>query len=260
MENQEILKNIKPISPFFKKIGLDVPTLKTPQHNSIRVNGKGVKKHRFELSRGCPNNCLFCPAPRVKSLEEVEVFNIPEIKSNFVEIVDMNFLFQPDILERIKELGERRFENKLIYYHCISGLDYRLLNKDIVDELRKSHFINIRIAWDNSFNDQVEIKKCIGWFIHAGYIAKRHLGIFIIINHKISYEDCLRKLELLKIWRVKVCDECFNGGYDIAVPLTWTAEQIKEFRKACCKHNQLVNFGIDVKHLNKLRRNNKNAR
>ena len=58
-------------------------------------------------------------------------------------------------------------------------------------------------------------------------------------------EDCVRKLDLLKIWNVKVNDCCFDGGYRLAKPLQWKPEHIKKFRKMCRKHNQMIIHKLD---------------
>ena len=76
-----------------------------------------------------------------------------------------------------------------------------------------------------------------------GYISL--LSVFILVNWKTPYADCLKKLDLLKVWNVKVNDCCWDGGYKIAKPHYWELSQIKEFRRKCRKHNQLVRFKID---------------
>jgi len=53
-------------------------------------------------------------------------------------------------------------------------------------------------------------------------------------------------LDLCKVWNVKVCDCYFDGQVSPhIVPIFWTEQQIRDFRKRVRKHNQLVNFGID---------------
>ena len=84
-------------------------------------------------------------------------------------------------------------------------------------------------------------------FVNAGY-APRDLSVFMIVNWKIPYVECCQKLDLLKIWNVKVNDCCWDGGYAIAKPKYWTPEQIKKFRRMCRKHNQMVRFKIDPEY------------
>jgi len=70
--------------------------------------------------------------------------------------------------------------------------------------------------------------------------------VFIICNWKIDQAICLKKLDLLKVWRVQVADCYFDNQLSPNIkPEYWTEKEIKEFRHKCRKHNQLVNFGID---------------
>ena len=115
---------------------------------------------------------------------------------------------------------------------------------DDANELKKARFVRPRIAWDGPYSDQFKIKEAVDKFVKAGYESKDIMA-FMIVNWTISKAECEQKLDLLKVWRVKVCDCCFDGGYANAVPKRWTYEELKEFRHKCRKHNQIVNFGID---------------
>lgn len=210
-----------------------------PQYNEIKGDVQ-----RIELSRGCPNGCPYCFEPLAKSKLDVIQFPIPIIKRNKVEILDMNFLWQSDIIERIKELGSIKVNGKVVNYEEICGIDFRFMTQEIANELKRARFRKIRIAWDWSLKDQMKIKDALNMFIKAGYKPKE-LSVFVIVNYRVSYRDCLKKLDLLKVWNVKVCDCCFDGGYKYAIPKYWTEEQINDFRSRCRKHNQLINFGID---------------
>lgn len=228
-----------------KRLSPPKPTIKTtwgkPQYNAI----KG-KVQRIETSRGCPNNCPYCYEPT-----ELEVYGIPRIKKNVVEILDMNFLYQPHIIERIRALEAIRVNGQVVTYKEVCGFDYRLLTPEIARELKKARFKAIKIAWDYGLKDQKKIKQAIDILREAGYRTGKHsdISVFMLVNWKISYEECVRKLDLLKIWGALVCDCCYNGGYSIAVPEYWTAQQIKNFRAACRFHNKIVNFRIDPEAL-----------
>ena len=80
--------------------------------------------------------------------------------------------------------------------------------------------------------------------LKAGYKPKE-LSMFILVNWKTPYVDCVKKLDLLKVWNVKVNDCCWDGGYKQAKPKYWDIDQVKRFRKMCRKHNQMVLFKID---------------
>ena len=194
----------------------------------------------IRISQGCPNHCSFCYEPPKEM-----VFPIPKIVRNHVKIMDMNLLSKKDSLNIIEMLGQERVNNKVVYYELICGIDHRYLTQKIADALKANRFKNIRFAWDFTFRDQYKIKDAITKLLKASYKSKQ-LMVFMICNWKISYEECLKKLYLCAIWGVKVSDCYFDGQTMPNVkPIGWTTEQIKDFRRKCRKHNQLVIFGID---------------
>lgn len=209
-----------------------------------QLNRTKGDKQSIKLSEGCPHLCPFCYEGN-----KLVVFPIPSIRKNFVEIWDMNFLWQPNILNRIKELGKITVDDKVVYYDAVCGFDYRLMTQEIADTLKTSRFTNIRIAWDWFMKDQHKIRDTIDMFEKAGYVNRYHrkpdTTCFMLANWKIPYDECIRKLDLLKVWNVKVCGCCFDGGYRIAIPEYWTDKEINDFREKCRKHNQIVGFGID---------------
>lgn len=200
-----------------------------PQVNYIH-NGS----QRIETSRGCPHLCPFCYEPN-----KLKVFPLPATTKDFVQILDMNFLWQPDVVDRIKQL-----KNRGTKYEAVCGFDFRYMTQEIANALKEARFVKVRIAWDWYMRDQYKINDALQMLMRAGYKAKE-LSCFVVTNWKIPVLECERKLDLLKVWNVKVCDCCFDGGYKQAIPEHWTQEEIKEFRAKCRKHNQLVNFRID---------------
>ena len=197
----------------------------------------------IRLSEGCPNKCSYCR----ESFENQEliVFEIPEIKTNKVKILDMNLLSHPESLEMINDLGRRKVNGKVVYYELLCGVDYRFLTQELAVALKQARFKNLRIAWDHSFGLQKEIKTKTQLLLNAGF-HPRDIMIFIICNWKISYEDNLKKMDLCKIWNFQIVDCYFDNQLSPNIkPKHWTEEQIKDFRKKVRKHNQMVNFRID---------------
>jgi hypothetical protein len=204
-----------------------------PQYNYVKGN-----KQRIELHRGCPWQHEYCYEPKV-----YQDFAIPEITKNYVEILDMNLLARQNILAILYALPIA-LNGKIITYEAVCGFDFRFLTYEIASILKSSHFVRPRMAWDGPFSDQMKIKDAIQKLIKAGY--KNHdISLFIIVNWRIPYRECLRKLDLMKVWNVKVCDCCYDGGYKYATPTLWTKDQLTRFRRISRKHNQLVLFGID---------------
>ena len=201
----------------------------------------------IRISDGCPNGCPFCYCPG-----DLEFYGIPQIERCLVKILDMNLLSRvgsnpvgSNALEVIKELGSRRVDGKVVYFELICGVDWRFLSWDVALALKKARFLNVRLAWDWGFSDQKKIRAAVDFLAKAGF-RRDLLSVFIICNWKVSFEECCRKLDLLKVWGVKVNDCYFdNQTMPNVWPLYWKWEDIKKFRSMCRKHNHLIRFRID---------------
>jgi hypothetical protein len=202
-----------------------------------RVRGK---EQRIRITEGCPNNCPQCYEPT-----EIKVFEIPEIVRNKVSISDMNLLCKPEALSIIEDLGSRRVKNKVVEYELICGIDHRFLTQEIADALYRNRFRRMRLGWDGPYSDQIRIKKAIGMLLKAGY--KRYdIMVFMVCNYRTSFEECLLKMDLCKVWNVKIADCYFDGQVmPHVIPIFWSGPEIQEFRAKTRRHNHLVNFGID---------------
>ncbi len=192
---------------------------------------------QIQFTKGCPNGCQFCYEPK-----EVRTYKPNYSLAEPFNILDMNFLANPEAKAILNDLGRSVYQKQFI---C--GVDWRLMDQETADLLKHANFINIRWAWDYHLTEQKKHKKVLQMLVKAGYKPKE-LSVFMIINWKIPYVDCCKKLDLLKVWNVKVNDCCWDGGYKIAKPKYWTPEHIKKFRAMCRKHNQLVLFGIDPEY------------
>lgn len=212
----------------------------------------------IRITEGCPHDCPYCYEPKEykdfgiippvkyteKNIDTTDI-GLRGIIKNKVKIMDMNILAKPVASEIIKQLGEHRVSGKVVYYELICGIDYRFLTPIIANALKESRFKNIRIGWDWWYKDQFKIKKGLKKLLDVGYKSK-DIMIFMICNWKVPYSENMKKLDLCKVWNVKVADCYYDGqvGRNI-IPVHWKKEEIKDFRKKVRKHNQLVNFGID---------------
>jgi hypothetical protein len=209
------------------------------KYNKFDVNEQWIR-----ISEGCPNNCEFCRETKECGTRPV-YFDIPEIVRNQVKIMDMNLIYKPLAYEIINALGQLRVNNKVIYYELICGIDYRFMTKEMAAALKQSRFKNIRFAWDNGIEDQYKIRQTVNWLKSAGYDPKT-LSCFVLCNWKVPYHACLFKLDLLKIWNVKINDCWFDNQVSPNIkPSYWTESEIKDFRRRCRKHNHMVRFGFD---------------
>lgn len=227
------------ISTIQQRIGPKDVTLRKP-YNYGPYNKFNDTEQWIRITEGCPHNCPFCYEP-----QEIKVFDIPKIERNHVKIMDMNLLCKKESLEIIEDLGEKRVNGKVVHYELICGIDHRFLTQEIAYALKESRFKNVRLAWDWGYIDQRKIKKAIRIFVKAGY-KPNELMVFMICNWRIPFEENNKKLDLCKVWNVKVCDCYFDGQVSPKIiPMFWISKEIREFRKKVRKHNQLVNFKID---------------
>ena len=209
-----------------QRLTKEAPFYGTTYENREQYNKVIGPTQRFELHRGCPWRIvldhLYCYEPDIYT-----DFPIPEIVRNQVQILDMNPLARKDIIAVLHDLGFRKVEGKTIKYEFVCGIDFRFLTQEIADLMKKYHFIRPRIAWDGPISDQMKVKDAVEMLIKAGY-KRNDLMFFMIVNWKIPFDECLRKLDLMKIWNVKVCDCCYDGGYKVAVPVHWTIEEMND--------------------------------
>ncbi len=191
---------------------------------------------QIQFTKGCPNQCIYCYEP-----PEMEYLDpdIPKTE-DLVQILDMNILANP----RAEEIIVYCMETNNKHYELVCGIDFRLLDQGMANLLHNARFIKMRWAWDYGFSQQKIHQKVWKMFKKAGYKSEE-LSVFMLVNWKIPYVECCKKLDLLKVWNVKVNDCCFDGGYKRAKPKDWNIDQIKRFRAMCRKHNQLVLFKID---------------
>ena len=198
----------------------------------------------IRISEGCPNDCEYCRETKECGIKPI-YFLIPEIVRNKVKILDMNLIYKPKCIDILNDLGNRRVNGRVVYYELICGIDYRFMTQEKANALKQNRFKNIRLGWDLALTEQVKIKDCIKMLVKAGY-KSTEISVFIICNWKISYEDNLKKLDLCKVWGVKVNDCWFDNQLSPNIDsIYWEKKHIRDFRRKCRKHNHLVLFGID---------------
>ena len=148
-----------------------------------------LKMKQIQFTSGCPNNCAYCYEPK-----EIKVYDPKIPKANYIQILDMNFLANPKAKDILRSLPKRKWE-------FICGIDYRRLDQEICNLLKKKGFVKIRWAWDYAFNHQKIHNRVWRMFKKAGFKSEE-LSVFILVNWKIAFRECIRKLDLLKVWIV----------------------------------------------------------
>ncbi len=214
------------------------------EYHSEAYNEMDEYEQRIRLSDGCYRNCWNCYCPT-----EVKYYPIPEIERNKVTLYDMNFLHAyPDPIKTIKKLGKIKVNNRVVYYDFQCGLDFTLLNEEIILALKKARFgrfnnkrmycNGLRIAWDRGIDEKEKFTDCIESMKDVGY---RKIQIFMLVNGKVSFKECVQKLKILKDLRIEICDCWYdNQRRGSVIPKYWTDEECKLFGKLCRSHNVAI--------------------
>lgn len=198
------------------------------------------------LSEGyCPHKCPWC-YEHIKAIPKQD-YELPFIVRRDVRISDMNILASHDPINKLNKFKNLRVNGKVVYPHLICGIDYRFLTDEIAQVLKENRFIKIHIAWDRSIEHYDKVKNAIRLLISNAFKAKS-ISVFMICNHpSISFDECMKKFYLCHELGVKINDCYFDNQYGrkIKIPIGWTQNEIKAFRKTIRKHNQIMSFGID---------------
>lgn len=209
------------------------PKYHSEAYNKIKGNQQWIR-----ISDGCPQNCPFCYTPT-----KLKYYGIPKIEKNIVHILDFNLLAQPKIKTILKELSKIRVNKKRVKFYLKGGIDKHKVNKEIVKLIKAANFKEIILAWNFNYKGEfIALYDSIKLFEKVGY-KRKDIAVYIVGNWKIPYEECIKKLDVLKIWGVK-CFDCYydNQTFPNIHPVFWAYEKLKSFRVKCRTHNQLIIF------------------
>lgn len=200
----------------------------------------------IRLSDGCFRSCWNCYCPK-----ERRSYYLPVIERNKVRFLDMNFLYAHNYPEIILEgLSYIKVNNKVVRYAFLCGLDFTLLNPKIIQLCKKArigrfnnkgHWINgLTIAWDRGIDEKDKITQAVKLIEAEGY-ARRNIACFMLCNGKVSYNECLAKIKILKDLRVQIQDCWYdNQKRGSVVPKFWTKEECDSFGRICRSHNVAI--------------------
>lgn len=97
-------------------------------------------------SRGCIRKCGFCVVPKKEGHlhQETEIKDIINPRSNVIILLDNNLTADPDCLEKLREIKERK-----LIVDITQGIDVRLMTPEIAKALSEvKHMRSIHYAWD----------------------------------------------------------------------------------------------------------------
>lgn len=109
-------------------------------------------------SRGCIRNCKFCIVPEKEGKIRVvgDLLDLWDGKSKDIVLLDNNILALPDHFKFICK--QARDNNIRLDFN--QGLDCRLLNQDMVDDLNSIRHKELHFAWDN-MSDYPAVREAI---------------------------------------------------------------------------------------------------
>lgn len=214
------------------------------EYHSEFYNVMDDTEQRIRLSDGCYRDCWNCYCPK-----EVKSYAMPSIERNKVVFLDMNFLYaHPYSLNVIKNLGKVKVNKRVVYYDFQCGLDFTLITEKIAIALKDSRFgrfnnkrkyVNgLRIAWDRGIDETEIITRAINLLKVAGY---KQLQVFILANGKVSFNECLEKVRVLKELRVEIGDCWYDNQIRGSIkPIYWTNQECVAFGKIARSHNVAI--------------------
>jgi hypothetical protein len=208
--------------------------------------------------RGCFRKCKFCGTWKLEPEMTFERDLSSRVYKNHVVFYDNNFLKNDNIRDILRELAQVRVRKKRVTYECQSGFDGRILDEELARLIHDAHFINPRIAWDNSYDDFPQIERQIRLLEKAGY-KRKDISVFMLYNWQFPFDVLERKRLMCWDWRVQVSDCRFRpltqtfDNYnprrdqtttDYYIHENWTDKEIKQFRRNVRRHNICVRHGF----------------
>ncbi len=153
-------------------------------------------------TRGCIRNCEFCIVPQKEGKIRIvgDLMDLWDGKSKDIILLDNNILALP---KHFKLICRQARENK-IRLDFNQGLDHRLLNQEIINDLKSIRHIEYRFSFDRleDFNmvekaitilQENKINRCM-WFVLVGFNTtfKEDLDRFNYLKSRNQNAYCMR--------------------------------------------------------------------
>ena len=217
----------------------------------------------LHTTRGCIRKCGFCGTyiiePKFLSKKTIK----DEIIKKKLVFYDNNLLANPYIKNILEELIELKKEHKISYVESQSGFDGRVLRKhpELAKMLKDAGFKNLRIAWDNKYEEAPLIKQQIQILLDAGFTHK-DISVFMVYNYELPYIELEKKRVKCAEWGVQIMDCRFRplnathdnySSYkhkgqtskDYHIHSTWTDAEVRKFRRNVRRHNICMRHEVD---------------
>lgn len=144
-------------------------------------------------TRGCIRKCEFCVVPEKEGSirADRDIYDIWDGRSKSVTLLDNNILALPDHFRLICSQAEK--ENLWIDFN--QGLDFRLLDDDIIYHLSKTKIKHIRFALD--YNHLIPVFKSKLEMLRKR-IPNIYPFVYVLAGYKTSFEEDMERLLFLK--------------------------------------------------------------
>ncbi|MCJ7635523.1 hypothetical protein MUP77_24435, partial [Candidatus Bathyarchaeota archaeon] len=152
----------------------------------------GWKSNILFSSRGCIRRCSFCAIPTLEGRITMKSTVLDLIDQRFKKIVfwDNNILATSGWRKIFAELRELGYE-----VDFNQGLDARLVDEEVAEEVSHLKTRVVRLAYDNS-KDSDAVDKAISFLSKAG-IRKRKIIFYALFNYTDTPEDFLIRMKQL---------------------------------------------------------------
>ena len=165
-------------------------------------------------SRGCIRKCDVCVVPRkegtIRSIGTISDLVNP--RTDFVILLDNNFLASPDCLDRIQEI-----EDLKLIVNFSQGLDIRLVNDENAARLARIRFTNLHrtrstlyFAFDH-VGIEGHVREGVATLIKHG-IKPWQIAFYILCGYNSSFEEDVYRVNLLRGLGVAPFVMVYNKG------------------------------------------------
>ena len=145
------------------------------------------------LTRGCPRHCDFCIVGDKEGLRSTKVADLSEWWNGqkYIKLLDPNILACRDRSDLLEQLIESR-----AYVDFTQGLDIRLTNEQIADQLGRMRVKRIHFAWDNPKQDLTNFFADFSrWYKRKSSSTKL---VYVLTNFNSTMEENLYRIYTLR--------------------------------------------------------------
>ena len=182
---------------YHKEIDKDLPYEIEHQYPDYSLYPDLTKNKAFGfLTRGCPNNCSFCPISQKEGLCSHKVADLSEWWKGQKEIVllDPNILACRDRKELLQQLIDSGAK-----IDFTQGLDARFVTPEIAEILKKVNTKMWHFAFDFMKNEK-QILKGLKTFVDIVKPNRRYAYVYCLTNYDTTfYEDYYRVIKIQEV-------------------------------------------------------------